>query len=160
MKLLEMPEFKPSDLISTDIAAMAEMSKAIKATFPVGYIWISFSSTSPAEIVGGTWKKIEGKFLWASGSTSTGESWTQAHEVGGSVAHRHLTSMGFDGLRMFGLFGDGGVPIYGSEVHDRRTGMNVAKTSDITNEQVRINFTAHERNMPPFIVCHMWERTA
>ena len=158
MKLLEMPEFLASDLVETDISAMADMSRAIKNAFPVGKVWISFDETSPAEIIGGEWKKVEGRFLFAAGTCDTGETWDRPHAIGGSVSHRHLTSMGFDGLRMFGLYGEGGVPIYGSEVYDRRSGINVAKTSDISNERLRINYTAHVRNMPPFIVCYVWER--
>ena len=50
MKILDMPEFKASDLIETDVSAMAEMSKALKRRWGVGSIYISTDDTSPATL--------------------------------------------------------------------------------------------------------------
>lgn len=40
--------------------------------FPVGYVYMSFSSTSPATLFGGTWSQISGRFLYCTTSTGTG----------------------------------------------------------------------------------------
>ena len=42
--------------------------------FKVGYVWVSYTSTSPASIVGGTWAAITGAFPYFNAGTSTGGS--------------------------------------------------------------------------------------
>ena len=39
--------------------------KLFDMVYPVGSVYMSTNSTSPAELFGGTWTKIESKFLWA-----------------------------------------------------------------------------------------------
>lgn len=160
-KLLEMQPVRETDLVLDTIRDWNDLIANLQSLLRKGRVWLSFDDTDPQTLFGGTWNKIKGCFLWCAGSVSTGETWGDAdHKVYGSVAHRHLTSIGFDGLRFFGLYGDSQhLPIYDSVVTDRsRYGINAAKTSDVENEQLRINYTAHERNMPPFMVVHAWER--
>ena len=38
--------------------------------FPIGYIYISTDTTSPAELFGGSWTRLSGYFLYATGSDS------------------------------------------------------------------------------------------
>lgn len=40
--------------------------------FPVGYIYQSYNSTSPANIYGGSWTPITGRFLYCNSGTSVG----------------------------------------------------------------------------------------
>lgn len=40
--------------------------------FPVGYIYQSYDSTSPANIYGGSWIPITGRFLYCNSGTSVG----------------------------------------------------------------------------------------
>ena len=59
--------------------------------YPVGSIYMSVSSTSPSTLFGGTWQKIEGRFLLAASSSYEVES------TGGSndaivVSHTHSAS--------------------------------------------------------------------
>ena len=42
--------------------------------YPVGAIYISYTSTSPASLFGGTWTPITGRFLYMNSGTSTGGS--------------------------------------------------------------------------------------
>lgn len=48
---------------------------------PVGGLYLSFSSTSPSSIWGGTWTAITGRFLYANAGTGTGGSNTQTLSV-------------------------------------------------------------------------------
>ena len=58
--------------------------------YPVGAIYMSVDSTSPASLFGGTWEQIQDTFLLAAGSTysagSTGGSATK------DLQHKHTTS--------------------------------------------------------------------
>lgn len=40
--------------------------------YPVGAVYLSFSSTSPASTFGGTWSQISGRFLYCTTNTGTG----------------------------------------------------------------------------------------
>lgn len=52
--------------------------------YPVGAVYISYVSTSPASLFGGTWTPITGRFPYFNAGTATG----------GSARHRHWLPMG------------------------------------------------------------------
>lgn len=56
----------------------------LQAIYPVGSVYLSTVSTSPASIIGGTWEQIENKYLRCV-SASIGS-------VGGSDSHTHPLS--------------------------------------------------------------------
>ena len=56
----------------------------LSKVYPVGAIYISVSSTSPATLFGGTWERIQGKFLLAANDSV--EAY-KAGKTGGSVSH-------------------------------------------------------------------------
>lgn len=56
--------------------------------YPVGAVYISMNNTSPATLFGGSWTKVEGKFLLgASSSYPTGSSSTLADGDGTSISY-------------------------------------------------------------------------
>lgn len=57
--------------------------------FPVGYIYQSYNSTSSANIYGGSWTPITGRFLYCNSGTGTG----------GSNTHTHGLSSGYGQMR-------------------------------------------------------------
>lgn len=64
--------------------------------YPVGSIYMSMSLTSPSSLFGGTWQRIQSRYLMASDSTYT------AGETGGNndavvVSHSHSASSEVDG---------------------------------------------------------------
>ena len=66
-----------------------------ETVYPVGAVYMSVSSTSPASLFGGTWEQITEKFLLAAGSThtagSTGGAWTKTLTYTGSTGATTLT---------------------------------------------------------------------
>lgn len=54
--------------------------------FKVGYVWESYTNTSPASIIGGTWTAITGRFPYFNSGTGTGGA--------NSVDHRHWMPLG------------------------------------------------------------------
>lgn len=68
----------------------------IDKIYPVGSIYMSMSLTSPSSLFGGTWQRIQSRYLMASDSTYT------AGETGGNndaivVSHSHSASSEVDG---------------------------------------------------------------
>ena len=55
------------------------------SSYPVGSIYMSTSSTSPATLFGGTWTQLEDCFLLTAGQTYT------AGDTGGAASHTHET---------------------------------------------------------------------
>lgn len=70
------------------IAGQPSADVNIDKVYPVGSIYMSMSATSPSSLFGGTWQRIEGRFLMASSSSY------DAGDTGGSndaivVSHSH-----------------------------------------------------------------------
>lgn len=59
---------------------MSNFVNLLDIVYPVGSVYITFSDISPVDSVGGSWEKIEDKFLYA---TST------PNQTGGSLKHSH-----------------------------------------------------------------------
>lgn len=54
--------------------------------FKVGYVWVSYTNTSPASILGGTWTPITGRFPYFNAGVGTGGSNTHTHGLGAGYA--------------------------------------------------------------------------
>lgn len=122
--------------------------------YRVGDIYITTNSTSPAEIFGGTWERIEDRFLLAAGSTyaagSTGGESTHTLTVDEMPTHYHLA-----GVVKSGKAGT-------DYVHPVTAGIGadstiqrefLSRTSDTGGGQ------AHN-NMPPYLAVYVWRRVA
>lgn len=48
---------------------MSNFVNLLDIVYPVGSVYITFSDVSPIESVGGSWEKIDGKFLQSSSET-------------------------------------------------------------------------------------------
>lgn len=126
--------------------------------YPVGSLYMSVSSTDPSELFGGTWAKIEGRFLLATVNTPMvigGSKTTDAHvlTVDEIPAHKHTLYANAD-YRESGGSGYWGLDniegwAYGSE----RDATNGCGTRDVGGGQ------GHSHTyMPPYFEVYMWYR--
>lgn len=172
MKILDMPEFKGSDLIATDVQAMAEMSAALKRRWGVGAIYMNTDPTSPQEFIGGRWKAIGAgrvlvtpgfsNFRW-DGDQQVQESPNAGGQEGGSMRHTHLTPVGYDDNSVYFLMqnvgGEVRVPAYNSVVQYHQAGLTVWKDlNKFYDGPVRTAYTRENTNYPPYYTVYMWER--
>ena len=70
---------------------MVNGKDVIDRTYPVGSVYISYASTSPASLFGGTWAAITGRFPYFNAGTATGG----ANSVTVDLNHTHAQSMAF-----------------------------------------------------------------
>ena len=120
--------------------------------YPVGSIYISVGSTSPAVLFGGTWEQIEDRFLLAKGST-----YTTLEATGGEATHT-LTTQEIpshdhtfnDTTSMVSEQLQNGTAV---RLEDICLGSTTGYTSSTGGGQ------AHN-NMPPYLVVNVWKRTA
>ena len=123
--------------------------------YPVGSIYMSVSSTSPATFLGGTWERIQDRFLLAAGSTYA------AGATGGSATndHCHFQTVGSDGTASY--FTKAG------KTPSTRV-VTVPGTHIVTSENYTDTKTLREDStygatisiMPPYLAVYVWKRTA
>ena len=97
-KVLAEANYNASDADLNTLAANIKalfVSKPLDA-YPVGSIYMSVSSTSPATLFGGTWERIQGRFLLGASSTygagTTGGEATHALSAAEMPTHNHGAS--------------------------------------------------------------------
>lgn len=74
----------------------SQLQDTASKLYPVGSVYISFSSTNPQTLFGGTWTRLKDRMLMASGDTyapnTTGGSATKTISVSNLPAHNHTVN--------------------------------------------------------------------
>lgn len=117
------------------------------SAYPVGAIYISVSSTSPASLFGGTWEQIKDKFLLAAGNLysagATGGEEKHTLTADEMPTHTHKETI-YAGTGSFsGALLDWSNSVGGSQYGTTYAGGSMA-----------------HNNMPPYIAVYMWKRIA
>ena len=120
----------------------------IDKIYPVGSIYMSVNSTSPATLFGGTWEQLKDRFLLGAGNTysngATGGEATHTLTTNEMPAHSHTGKVHkTDGH-------------YTGDVNETRTWSDPDTEVRITNS---VGGGAAHNNMPPYLVVYMWKRT-
>lgn len=124
--------------------------------YPVGCIYQSASSTSPASFLGGTWEQIKDRFILAAGDTyaagSTGGEATHTLTVNEMPRHNHDHVMWYRDQK-FGLNGRGG------DVGSLRLEFSSAECTDGICTDFKGDSQPHN-NLPPYLTAYIWRRIA
>lgn len=124
--------------------------------YPVGCIYQSASSTSPASFLGGTWEQIKDRFILAAGDTyaagSTGGEATHTLTVNEMPRHNHDHVMWYRDQK-FGLNGRGG------GVGSLRLEFSSADCTDGICTDFKGDSQPHN-NLPPYLTAYIWRRIA
>lgn len=164
------------DTATTGLNALnTRVDEIWETIYPVGAIYMSVNSTSPATLFGGTWEQIVGRFLYASdgghSSGDTGGSFSARFTPSGTVdghqlsvsempQHRHYYDSAYEGASLFDapsvgtnnhkfLYNDSGNGDYTD-----LTGQNQPHTHGFTGDEGIIGI------MPPYLTVNMWKRTS
>ena len=149
-----------SDQTSSDISnAVDAMSNTMwEKIYPVGSIYISANSTSPASLFGGTWEQIKDRFLLAAGDTysagSTGGEANHTLTVNEMPSHYH-SGLDIDGVYVFGwdLGSKKGFDFMRATNHDGYSTSERLRTLSAGGNQPH-------NNMPPYLAVYMWKRVS
>lgn len=148
--------------------------------YPVGSIYMSVNSTSPATLFGGTWEQLKDRFLLAAGSTysagGTGGSATMAHTH--TISHTHnLDSNGYAKMTLYSSGGDvsyrekSGVTAWTANFRVTGSGGAGSSTSlsstygaelggrTAGSSAANTGAASNTDNMPPYLTVYMWKRT-
>lgn len=130
---------KPSitDKVADTIDALATDMDLLDRQWPVGSIYMSTRGTDPGTFLGGTWSRIQGRFLVGAGSSFA------AGTTGGS------TSMGMH------RNGDEAAPA------DAKAAGLIKKGSVGFGGRVLVSEDGYTgKILPPYLAVYIWERTA
>lgn len=145
------------------------LEKLRNQMYPVGSLYFSTNSTSPATIYGGTWERYgKGRTL-----VSVNESDTDftAGKTGGEKTHNLRVRLGYlYGLTTFsnnsslsGISVDGGKTYAGFTNFDSRQSHNTAKGVDGSFGNNPVDWYTSIVDMPtmdPYVAVYIWRRTA
>lgn len=153
------------------LSTKATIADIVNYLYPVGAIYISTVSTSPATLFGGTWTQIKGRFLFATGyntaNTTTAYGSMSANainrtagEQGGEVSHKlSVSEMPAHAHPIrYGSWGSSGSDTY-------RTvrlpyNQSQARVGEDSQGMEEVGGDGYHNNMPPYLAVYMWKRTA
>ena len=130
--------------------------------YPVGALYISYSSTSPASLFGGTWTPITGRFPYFNAGTAPGGSNTTTLSIANMPAHVHQMKIkgAWEENHAYGLTssgpGFGGRPIINNGGSGDWGKLNTGTSSFMQSVGSGSSFN----NMPAYQTFYAWRRTA
>lgn len=154
--LLAVSEVNNSSSLRLNVDKVLTTRKSVfDLAYPVGAVYISYVSTSPASLFGGTWEQLTGVFLRAANDTNTGGA--------DSVSHYHWQTLGTNATEK-------NVYIVQGENNDglsarviRATKINIidaygSNATGTTRQDTTYSTTVN--NMPTYQDVYAWRRTA
>lgn len=135
----------------------------IQQIYPVGSIYISVKNTSPASLFGGTWERIEDRFLLGAGDTYS------AGSTGGSATHKLTVAqmpsvtgkISFHGKYTGNMVSGASGAFSPASTISGKYSTGTSSGSSNSVEVVEFNNggqgQAHN-NMPPYLTVYMWKR--
>lgn len=130
----------------------------LDAVYPVGAVYQSWSSTSPATLFGGTWTQIKSVFLYAGASAGT---------TGGEESKIFTIDRAQSRAAIGPVNGDiSSIGYAARTVIDSTLGITYAmggstRSTNYFSHHVGIYGQTEESSIvPPYITCYTWRRTA
>ena len=129
--------------------------------YPVGSIYMSVNAANPGDLIGGTWERIQDRFLLASGSTYG------AGTTGGSAKATlpsHTHTFGSDGYNLWVAKRGKGSTEPGNQLSgDKKyyaaaTGGSTANYKWLSSVDSNGVSDVSQANMPPYLSVYVWKR--
>lgn len=144
-------------IAATPAAVKAAIAEAKLAAWPIGSIYMSVNSTSPANLFGGTWERISDTFLFAASSSYP------AGSTGGEFTHKLTQSE----LPNYSLSVTNGSNVIRSKtgstadayVQTQSSGWGIPNWESKTVTVASGGSGAAHNNMPPYLSVWIWKRT-
>lgn len=135
----------------------------IDALYPVGSIYMSVRPNDPSELFGGSWERIQDRFLLCAGDAYGPGT------IGGSAQATlpsHTHTLGSNGYQWWGAKRGKGLTEGGGKISG--SGKNYAAALDdgtpdsykwIASVDKTGETNVSQANMPPYLAVYVWERT-
>lgn len=136
------------------------LAAVVERDHPVGSLYISENATSPAELYGGTWERIEGKFIMGASDTYP------AGSTGGEAEHT-LTRSELPRIReqLTGLAGynanaDGTDGVLKFVEENTRSNVQPGNSAKYATLTMSLGDSQPHNNIPPYYSMYIWRRVA
>lgn len=151
---------------------MSNFVNLLDIVYPIGSVYITFNDVSPVDAVGGSWEKIDDKFLYA---TST------PNQTGGSLKHSHKYGLEYTlwwySIGSFDAKETWILPLQHWDENGNRslhTSTKISQNNTFVNGGLAGNVVSKGTNgvyeniaqseyvstLPPYITCNMYKRIA
>lgn len=145
---------------STKLITSGGVYTALLNKFPVGSIYMSVDSTSPAGFIGGTWVQLKDRFLLGAGDTysngATGGSTTHSHNLNPSNA---IANVQWDSQSNRLYLQEIEKNFYTANYYVQGSSSNTTSQGCYYGTGLQ-GKTETESTLPPYLVVYMWKRTA
>ena len=153
-------------------SAFLDEKDIVDLIYPVGSIYMSVKSTSPATLFGGTWVR------WGNGRVPVGvdasqKEFNSVEKIGGEKTHRltedempahqHFADNNDGEEKLTGSIGNMGFSAGSDDGAGNCYGLNWAYRSSRTDTGIKTAAAGGgdpHNNLQPYITCYMWKRTA
>lgn len=143
-------------ILQSESTQKIKWSVLLDKLYPVGCIYQSASSTSPAELFGGTWEQIKDRFILAAGDTYT------AGSTGGEATHkltdaempRHTHNIAKGAKNADGT----GTKFETYDAYQSES--SIAEGYYWTASTLFAGNSKPHNNMPPYVAMYIWKRIA
>ena len=143
----------------------AHSGPTLTEIYPVGSIYMSVNSTDPGTLFGGTWERLQDRFLLAAGSTYT------AGSTGGKKTHTHTYGVKWASNWGLPAADTGMIEIRKSDGTYQQgtrggTGTFTVNNGASASHSVSAGWFSNEASvsdtssLPPYLAVYMWKRTA
>lgn len=163
----EVSQLKDDKLDKTATAADSSklggktLAEIMLTLYPVGAVYISANSTSPASLFGGTWESIGGRFLLAADSTYT------AGSTGGEATHKLTVSEMPTHQHNSVKVSQNYLTAWATENAGSSNGFELSSLFKSGLEDNLNKFSGDysgggqpHNNLPPYLAVYMWERVS
>lgn len=143
------------------LAAVRTKYLNVDDVYPVGAVYVSVNSTSPASLFGGTWERINSKFLYGTNDDAN------IGATGGNDTHNHTLGNGHAKITVRGTSGwsyatpknvDSWIPSKYSDAD--AVYQNFDGSFTIDQATALGGTTDNANNLPPYLKVAIWKRTA
>lgn len=132
--------------------------------FKVGFVWVSYTNTSPASILGGTWAPITGRFPYFNAGTGTGGNNSHTHGLGAGYAQFNMQSQSAeDASLIIGRRASSWSNGSGTLINFSSPNFNRIQDGSVSTQSRATQLggsTDSGSNMPAYQTLYAWRRTA
>ena len=139
-----------------------QWSSLLDIVYPIGSVYISYTSESPANRFGGTWSAITGRFPYFNAGTTAGGENTHNHIYGVSYGYWNRSVVALAQYLYDGKTWENGTIV---SLPSDSLKVNSGLRSDLSSNSYNITVTgsytttSSESNMPAYQTFYAWRRT-